>query len=161
MKFHRHLAAFLGAPVIQVSLLKRKCQTSTLPHTRQLFLAGHIKLHETPLTVVTVYRNKPSRYKTQWVHSNSLPKYCRTNWQLKVPSMPLWTAQGHEHSTYSPPWEFLMKTCQTSHAQGVCHYFALFLGIKTKIFWKWKIKHLSTWISFKNANKQLHQSPEH
>lgn len=100
-----------GPPVIQKSLLKRKRQTSTLPHTRQLFLVVHIKLHETPLAVATVYWNKPSQYKTQRVHSNSLPKHCRTYRQLKVPSMPLWIAQD---STHSPSWLLLKKTCQTS-----------------------------------------------
>lgn len=137
-----------GPPVIQICLLKRKCQTSTLSHIRQHFLTVHIQLHETPLTVVTVYRNKPSQYKTQWVHSNSLPKHCRTYWQFKVLSMPFWTAQGHEDSTHSPSWVLLMKSHQTSHAQGVCNYFALLLDIRMKIFWKGKIKHLSTWTSF-------------
>lgn len=100
-----------GPPVIQKSLLKRKCQTSTLPHTRQLFLAVYIKLHETPLAVATVYWIKPSQYKTQRVHSNSLPKHCTTYRQLQVPSMPLWIAQD---STHSPSWLLLKKTCQTS-----------------------------------------------
>lgn len=127
MKFCRHLSVF--------SLLKRKYQTSTLPHIRQLFLTVHIKLHETPLTVATGTNLNNIRHDE---FTPTLPKHCRTYWQLKVPSMTFWAAQEYKESTHSPSWVLLMKTCQASHAQGVCHYFALLLDIRMKILWKQK-----------------------